>query len=92
MLRSWLTAIGASTSHPLAFLVVGVYVALWLIFDAGSFDWHSIATVATWIMTLFIQRAETRDTQAIRANKKMAFNLWRDFHFGVNHNVYVALA
>jgi low affinity Fe/Cu permease len=67
VLRRWLTAIGVSTSHALAFLVVGVYVVLWLIFDPGSFGWQSIATVATWIMTLFIQRAETRDTLAIHA-------------------------
>jgi low affinity Fe/Cu permease len=67
MLRRWLTKIGVSTSHPLAFLVVGVYVALWVIFDPASFGWQSIATVATWIMTLFIQRAETRDTLAIHA-------------------------
>ena len=67
MLRRWLTTIGVSTSHPLAFLIVGVYVALWLIFDPGSFGWQSVATVATWIMTLFIQRAETRDTLAIHA-------------------------
>ena len=67
MLRRWLTAIGVSTSHSLAFLVVGVYVALWLIFDPASFGWQSIATVATWIMTLFIQCAETRDTLAIHA-------------------------
>jgi low affinity Fe/Cu permease len=67
MLRRWLTKIGVSTSHPLAFLVVGVYVALWVIFDLASFGWQSIATVATWIMTLFIQRAETRDTLAIHA-------------------------
>ncbi len=65
--RSWLTRIGVSTSHPLAFLVVAIYVAAWLIFNPGSFDWQSIATVATWIMTLFIQRAEHRDTQAIHA-------------------------
>ena len=67
MLRRWLTAIGVSTSHPLAFFVVGVYVVLWLIFDPESFGWQSIAAVATWIMTLFIQRAETRDTLAIHA-------------------------
>lgn len=67
MLGRWLTAIGVSTSHPLAFLVVGVFVALWLLFDQASFGWQSIATVATWIMTLFIQRAETRDTLAIHA-------------------------
>jgi low affinity Fe/Cu permease len=57
---------GVSTSHPLAFLVVGLRT-LWLVFDPGLFGWQSIATVATRIMTLFIQRAETRDTQAIRA-------------------------
>jgi low affinity Fe/Cu permease len=32
-----------------------------------TFDWQAIATLATWIMTLFIQRAEHRDTQAIHA-------------------------
>jgi low affinity Fe/Cu permease len=30
-------------------------------------EWHSAATLATWAMTLFIQRAEHRDTQAIHA-------------------------
>lgn len=65
--RSWLTQIGVSTSHPLAFVVVGIYVAVWLIFDHQSFDWQGVATVATWVMTLFIQRAEHRDTQAIHA-------------------------
>src|SRR6476659_11103693 len=65
--RKWLTFVGVSTSHPLAFLVVGVYVIVWLAFDPGSFNWQSAATVATWIMTLFIQRAEHRDTQAIHA-------------------------
>src|SRR5215467_8980277 len=29
-------------------------------------DQHGVATLATWLMTLFIQRAEHRDTQAIR--------------------------
>src|SRR5215472_16649858 len=67
MLRRWLTIIGVSTSHPLAFVVVAVYVALGLIFDRGSFGWAGIAAVATWIMTLFIQRAETRDTLALHA-------------------------
>jgi low affinity Fe/Cu permease len=38
-----------------------------LIFDRASFGWHGAATVATWMMTLFIQRAEHRDTQAIHA-------------------------
>jgi low affinity Fe/Cu permease len=66
-LRSWLTFIGVSTSHPLAFAVVAMYVALWLICDPRSFNWQGIATIATWVMTLFIQRAEHRDTQAIHA-------------------------
>jgi len=29
--------------------------------------WHMVATLATWGMTLVIQRAEHRDTQAIHA-------------------------
>jgi low affinity Fe/Cu permease len=66
-IRAWLTLVGVSTSHPLAFLVVASYVEVWLVFDASSFNWQSFATVATWVMTLFIQRAEHRDTQAIHA-------------------------
>lgn len=62
-----MTLIGVSTSHPLAFAVVGVYVAFWLIVDPQSLNWQGVATVATWVMTLFIQRAEHRDTQAIHA-------------------------
>jgi low affinity Fe/Cu permease len=30
-------------------------------------DWHGIASLATLFMTLFIQRSEHRDTQAIHA-------------------------
>lgn len=33
-----------------------------------TLDRHSIATLATWLMTLSIHRAEHRDTQAIQAN------------------------
>jgi hypothetical protein len=32
-----------------------------------TFEWHAVATLATWGMTLVIQRAEHRDTQAIHA-------------------------
>jgi low affinity Fe/Cu permease len=63
--RAWLTQVGVSTSHPLAFVVVAVYA--WVILDARSFGWQGAARVATWVMTLFIQRAEHRDTQAIHA-------------------------
>jgi low affinity Fe/Cu permease len=40
---------------------------LWFIFERDTFNLHGIATLATWVMTLFIQRAEHRDTQAIQA-------------------------
>jgi low affinity Fe/Cu permease len=66
-IRRWLTQIGVSTSHPLAFAIVAVYVAAWLVFDPRSLNWQGLATVATWIMTLCTQRAESRDTQAIHA-------------------------
>jgi low affinity Fe/Cu permease len=65
--RQLLTQFGVWTAHPLAFAVVGVYVITWLSLSPESFDWHATATVATWLMTLFIQRAEHRDTQAIHA-------------------------
>jgi low affinity Fe/Cu permease len=48
----------------LAFII---YALLWLIFDRESFDWHAAATLIVWFMTLLIQRAEHRDTQALQA-------------------------
>ena len=39
---------------------------LWLIFDRDSFEWHASATLIVWFMTLLIQRAEHRDTQALQ--------------------------
>jgi low affinity Fe/Cu permease len=65
--RAALTNVGVWTSHPFAFVVVGLYVLCWLLFSPGTIEWHGIATIATWLMTLFIQRAEHRDTQAIHA-------------------------
>ena len=65
--RQILTICGASTSHPAAFMVVLIYVGAWLAVSPASFNWHAVATVATWMMTLIIQRAEHRDTQAIHA-------------------------
>lgn len=55
------------SAHPLAFIVVGAFALAWLIFDPASFRWPGAATVATLLMTLLIQRAEHRDTQAIHA-------------------------
>jgi low affinity Fe/Cu permease len=65
--RSWLTKFGVFASHPTAFLIVATYGSLWLIFRPQTFDWHAGAVLATWFMTLFIQRATHRDTQAIQA-------------------------
>ena len=67
LMRSALTQLGVLSGHPLAFLIVIAYVAAWLVFEPGTFDWHGIATIVVWIMTLFIQRAENRDTQSIQA-------------------------
>ena len=66
-LGSALTRLGVFSAHPAAFIVVAAYIGIWLIVDPRSLDWHAAATMATWVMTLFIQRAEHRDTQAIHA-------------------------
>jgi low affinity Fe/Cu permease len=66
-IRHLLTRFGAWLTNPLAFVVVGCYAAAWLVFDHQSFGWQGVATIATWTMTLFIQRSEYRDTQAIQA-------------------------
>jgi low affinity Fe/Cu permease len=65
--RRTLTLLGVSASHPAAFIIVFIYVVAWLAISPASFDWHAVATIATWLMTLIIQRAEHRDTQAIHA-------------------------
>ena len=67
LIRRSLTNLGVFTGHPIAFLVVASYGVLWFIFDREHFGWHGIAVMATWFMTLLIQRAEYRDTQAIQA-------------------------
>ncbi len=59
--RSWLTHVGVLTCRPVAFLA---YAVLWIVFGDGL-KWHSLVTLATWGMTLVIQRAEHRDTQAM---------------------------
>jgi low affinity Fe/Cu permease len=62
-----LTRLGVLTSHPAAFAALGVFAIAWSVFSPSSLDWHAVATLATLAMTLFIQRAEHRDTQAIHA-------------------------
>ena len=64
--RRWLTEMGVLTSRPAAFAVFLLFGFSWIVFGNGL-EWHSLATLATWGMTLVIQRAEHRDTQAIHA-------------------------
>jgi low affinity Fe/Cu permease len=64
--KGWLTEVGVAMSRPAAFVIYLVYAICWLILGNGL-EWHSMATLATWGMTLLIQRAEHRDTQAIHA-------------------------
>ena len=66
-IRSLLTALGVLTARPIAFLVFAVFAFSWFVFDRDTFDFHAVATLATWFMTLLIQRAEHRGTQAIHA-------------------------
>ena len=66
-IRHTFTRFGEWTSHPSAFGIVAIYAVFWIIFDRESFNWHGAATLATWIMTLFITRTEHRDTQALQA-------------------------
>ena len=66
-IASLLTHLGVLAANPTAFLIVIIYATLWLVFERASFDWHAVATLATWVMTLVIQRSEHRDTQAIHA-------------------------
>ncbi len=66
-LRRRLTDIGVLTGHPVAFAILAVFSAAWWIFDRATFDFHAVAVLGTWLMTLFIQRAAHRDTQAVQA-------------------------
>jgi low affinity Fe/Cu permease len=53
--------------NPLAFVVWLLYALLWLVLEPDTLDWHGLATLVTWFMTLIIQRAGDRDTQALQA-------------------------
>jgi hypothetical protein len=67
MMRRLITRLGVYTASPLAFAVLVAYAVLWYIFKPETLEWHAVATLATLGMTLVIQRAEHRDTQAIHA-------------------------
>ena len=66
-IRQLLTRLGTLAAHPTAFLIVAIYAACWFAFSPETFDWHGVTTLLVWCMTLLIQRAEHRDTQAIHA-------------------------
>lgn len=63
----WTTLIGQTAAHPAAFAVVVGYAILWLGLDRRSFDFNAVATLIVWLMALFIQRANRRDTLALHA-------------------------
>ena len=67
MIRRALTRLGEVAAHPAAFALVVIYAGLWFAFDRKTLDWHAFATLGTLFMTLIIQRAEHRDTQALQA-------------------------
>lgn len=67
VLQRSLTHLGVMSGHPVAFLILILYAVLWAILDRESLNFHGAATLFTWAMTLLIQRAEHRDTQAIQA-------------------------
>ena len=66
-LQKFITAAGVWSARPAAFAAVFAYAVLWLIFDRESLDFHGAVALITLCMTLFIQRSEHRDTQAIHA-------------------------
>jgi low affinity Fe/Cu permease len=66
-LQIFLTTGGTWMARPIAFALVVVYAIFWLILDRESFDFHGAIALVTLCMTLFIQRSEHRDTQAIQA-------------------------
>lgn len=66
-MRHMLTRLGVLTARPAAFLLFGAFAVGWILISRDTLDWHGVATLATWFMTLVIQRAEHRDTQALQA-------------------------
>jgi len=67
LLGPFLTRLGLALSHPAAFVAAFVYMMAWMSLKPETFEWHAGATMAALFMTLFIQRATHRDTQALHA-------------------------
>lgn len=62
-----LTRLGVALSHPAAFVAAFAYMLVWLVAEPHTFDMHGMVALAALFMTLFIQRAAHRDTQALHA-------------------------
>jgi hypothetical protein len=45
--QHWMTRMGVATARPASFVILAAYGLAWVIFDARTLDWHSIATLAT---------------------------------------------
>jgi low affinity Fe/Cu permease len=65
--RHWTTHVGQAAGHPAAFVVVILYAVLWMGLSRDTFDWNAVATLAVFVMTLFIQRTNRRDYLALHA-------------------------
>jgi low affinity Fe/Cu permease len=85
LIRHSLTTLGVLAGHPVAFLLVAAYGLLWLLVDRQNFGWHGFAVLATWFMTLLIQRAEYRDTQAIQAKLDELLHAHNQARNGLTH-------
>jgi hypothetical protein len=51
-MKHLLTRLGVYTASPIAFLILLAYAAFWYIFEPQTLEWHGVATLATWAMTL----------------------------------------
>ncbi|WP_063694823.1 low affinity iron permease family protein [Bradyrhizobium stylosanthis] len=80
--RGWLTQFGVATARPAAFILYLIYAICRIVLGNGL-EWHSMATLATWGMTLLIQRAEHRDTQALHAKLDELLKV----HSSANHSL-----
>jgi Transglycosylase associated protein len=49
----------AGSGIPARFLVVMVCGVLWLFFNLATFEWNAVATLAVFVMALFIQRDQS---------------------------------
>ena len=58
--REALTQGGVFTSRPSAFLILAAFTVGWIVLERETFDWHGVATLVTWAMTLFTTRRASR--------------------------------